>query len=158
MLPTHKEQSPVPQVFKAQRRVEFAETDMAGIVHFANFFRYMEMTEHALFRSVGLSVSMHIEDAEIGWPRVSASCDYKSPLRFEQEFEVHLQISEIRRRAVVYQHRFVRIENNQEIEIAVGTVTAVCAVRNPETGTLRSIEIPPMVLQRLAAFAPPTGE
>jgi acyl-CoA thioester hydrolase len=28
--------------FKLTRRVEFAETDMAGIVHFSNFFRYME--------------------------------------------------------------------------------------------------------------------
>ena len=28
--------------FKVQRRVEFSETDMAGIVHYANFFRYME--------------------------------------------------------------------------------------------------------------------
>ena len=31
--------------FHNQHRVEFAETDMAGIVHFSNFFRYMEMAE-----------------------------------------------------------------------------------------------------------------
>ena len=28
--------------FRTTRMVEFSETDMAGIVHFANFFRYME--------------------------------------------------------------------------------------------------------------------
>ena len=43
----------MPYEFKHIRRVEFAETDMAGIVHFSNFFRMMEATEHAFFRSLG---------------------------------------------------------------------------------------------------------
>ena len=42
--------------FTHQRQVEFAETDMAGIVHFANFFRWMESAEHAFLRSLGHSV------------------------------------------------------------------------------------------------------
>ena len=42
--------------FKVRRRVEFSETDMAGIVHYSNFFRYMEAAEHAFFRSLGLSI------------------------------------------------------------------------------------------------------
>lgn len=40
--------------FQTSRRVEFCDTDMAGIVHFANFFRYMEAAEHELFRNLGL--------------------------------------------------------------------------------------------------------
>ena len=35
---------------RLQRRVEFSETDAAGIVHFSNFFRYMEGAEHAFLR------------------------------------------------------------------------------------------------------------
>ena len=31
--------------FRQTRRVQFAETDLAGIVHFSNFFRYMEEAE-----------------------------------------------------------------------------------------------------------------
>ena len=38
--------------FEIQRHVEFYETDMAGIVHFSNFFRYMETCEHAFVRSL----------------------------------------------------------------------------------------------------------
>ena len=45
--------------YKMTRRIEFAETDMAGIVHFSNFFRMMEATEHAFFRSLGLSIHAH---------------------------------------------------------------------------------------------------
>ena len=53
--------------FTITRRVEFSETDAGGIVHFTNFFRYMEYAEHAFFRSLGRSIA----DAEldIGWPR-----------------------------------------------------------------------------------------
>ena len=29
----------------AYRKVEFSETDMAGLVHFSNYFRYMEIAE-----------------------------------------------------------------------------------------------------------------
>ncbi|MFM8187245.1 MAG: acyl-CoA thioesterase [Pirellula sp.] len=43
-------------IFSWNRRVEFAETDAAGIVHFSSFFLYMEQAEHALFRSLGLSI------------------------------------------------------------------------------------------------------
>ena len=42
--------------FKLTRHVDFAETDMAGIMHFSNFFRFMEATETAFFRSLSLSI------------------------------------------------------------------------------------------------------
>ena len=44
------------QVFKTERRVEFRDTDAAGIVHFSVFFAYMEQAEHEFLRSLGLSV------------------------------------------------------------------------------------------------------
>src|SRR5260221_14772436 len=46
----------MPYEFKHTRRVEFSDTDMAGIMHFSNFFRFMEATETAFMRSLGLSV------------------------------------------------------------------------------------------------------
>ena len=72
--------------FRLQRHVQFYETDAAGIVHFSNYFRYMEEAEHALWRSAGLSISA--SGSEIGWPRVNVSFEYTRPLRFEDEFEL----------------------------------------------------------------------
>ena len=96
----------MPSEFKLTRRVEFAETDMAGIVHFSNFFRMMESTEHAFFRSLGFTIHGHENGATIGWPRVSASCDYRAPLRFEEEVEIHLIVAEVRSRSIRYQFIF----------------------------------------------------
>ena len=55
--------------YRLKRRVQFYETDMAGIVHFSWFFRYMEEAEHALWRAAGLSIAP--PDSAIGWPRVN---------------------------------------------------------------------------------------
>ena len=78
--------------FKFKRRVEFADTDMAGIMHFSNFFRYMEMAEHAFYRSLGVSAHVAGPNRTVGWPRIMAHCDYQHPLRFEDEVEVHLRV------------------------------------------------------------------
>ena len=75
--------------YRLTRRVQFYETDAAGIVHFSCYFRYMEEAEHALWRAAGLSI--HADDSDIGWPRVRASCDFHRALRFEQEFEVTIR-------------------------------------------------------------------
>ena len=44
-----------PPGFRYSRRVQFSETDLAGIAHFSAFFRFMEEAEHALWRAAGLS-------------------------------------------------------------------------------------------------------
>ena len=72
-------------VFQTQRRVEFRDTDAAGIVHFSVFFAYMEEAEHEFLRSIGLGVMMEIDGARISWPRVKAECNYRNAVRFEEE-------------------------------------------------------------------------
>src|SRR4030095_13205131 len=90
----------MPSEYRFRRRVQFYETDAAGIVHFSWFFRYMEEAEHALWREAGLSI--HPGQSEIGWARVATSFEFKRPLRFEDEFEVHLRVAEITRRTIRY--------------------------------------------------------
>ena len=130
----------MPHEFKLTRRIEFAETDMAGIVHFANFFRMMEATEHAFFRSLGLSIHSHEAGATTGWPRVSATCDYRAPLRFEEEVEIHLLVAEVRSRAIRYDFVFRKAADGAEV--ARGEIVAVCAGVEQATGKLVAIPIP----------------
>ena len=127
--------------FKATRRVEFSETDMAGIVHFSNFFRFMETVECAFYRSIGYSVIFPDQERAIGLPRVHASCDYFRPLRFEDVVEMHLLVRKKSRRTITYQIRFRRIEPGPVEEVAVGSVTAVC-VQKVESGQMRAVPLP----------------
>lgn len=131
----------MPYEFTLSHRVEFAETDMAGIVHFANYYRMMENTEHAFFRSLGFTVHGR-EAATICWPRVNAACDFFKPLRFEEVVEIQLIVADVRTRSIRYAFRFWKDEDGQRIEAARGNVTAVCAMVNQATRKLGAVEIP----------------
>ena len=126
------------------RRVQFHETDAAGIVHFSAFFRYMEEAEHALWRAAGLSI--HPEGTEVGWPRLSASFEYHRPLRFEDEFEIVMQVAAIERSTISYVCRLSRGGD----AIATGRLTIVCVSRRP-AAPLKAISIPPDIAARFRA-------
>ena len=112
--------------FKATRRVEFSETDMAGIMHYSNFFRFMETAEHAFFRSLGFSIMTGNVDPPVGWPRVHAECDYKAPLRFEDEVEINLLVREKKSKALSYLFKFIKLNGGPPTEVARGGLTVVC--------------------------------
>ena len=139
----------MPREFKMTRRIEFAETDMAGIVHFANYFRMMEETEHAFFRSLGFSIHEEFDGQTIGWPRVSASCDFAGPLRFEEEVEIHLLVAEVRTRSMRYEFVFRRLPDG--LEVARGAVATVCATVDRLTGKLAAMPIPERIRERLTS-------
>src|SRR5437016_11329954 len=100
----------MPSEFKVVRRVEFVDTDMAGIMHFANFFRFMEAAEHEFVRSLGLSINIELEGRRITFPRVHASCDYKAPLRFEDEVEIAVRVRERRAKSIAYDFTFRKLD------------------------------------------------
>lgn len=133
--------------FKITRRVEFAETDMAGIVHFSNYFRMMEFAEHAFFRSLGSSIHAHDGERVVGWPRASVSCDYLRPLRFEDEVEIQLLVAEVRSRSIRYVFVFRKVSDG--LEVARGRMVAVCATI--KDGQLVSVTIPEGLREQLSA-------
>lgn len=134
--------------FSMTRRVQFAETDMAGIMHFANYFRYMEEVEHAFFRSVGLSVSMQHDGLHVGWPRASTSCEFFGPIRFEEEVELKLRVTRLGEKSFNYEVDFLL--NGRRL--ALGKTTSVCCTVEPG-GQMRSIPIPQALREKLTSPA-----
>jgi YbgC/YbaW family acyl-CoA thioester hydrolase len=133
--------------FKATRRVEFSDTDLAGIMHYANFFRFMETAEHGFYRSLGFSVVMPETDPRLGWPRVHAECDFRKPLRFEDLVEIHLLVAEKRTKAISYQFRFRKLNEEPVIEVARGLLTIVCVAH--QAGKMSSVPIPLEIANRI---------
>jgi YbgC/YbaW family acyl-CoA thioester hydrolase len=141
--------------FVHTRRVEFAETDMAGIVHFAQFCRYMEAAEHAFFRSLGFSVHGAFDGQLLGWPRVAVSCEYQAPLRFEDEFDVELHVTQIKARSLVCEYVFRKrvVGEGDNAIVARGTMTTVCAAMDERSGEMKAVAIPPALARRIGAAA-----
>ncbi len=124
--------------FIYHRRVQFPETDASGIVHFTNFFKYIEEAEHALWRAAGRSIAAH--NAEIGWPRVAASFEFKKALRFEDEFDVHIKVAEKTRKTIRYS---AQLKKDGEVH-ATGSLTIICVRRAPGEPP-RARDIPPEI-------------
>jgi YbgC/YbaW family acyl-CoA thioester hydrolase len=139
--------------YKVTRRVEFSDTDMAGIMHFSNFFRFMETAEHAFFRSLGYSVVLSRSGFGLHLPRVHAQCDYVAPLRFEDEVQIHLLVQKKGRRSLTYQFQFHRLNGSEPQEVARGRLTVVCTAPR-EDGTFKAVALPKLIAERIQQ-APP---
>ena len=130
--------------FMTCKRVEFCDTDMAGMMHFSNFFRFMEFAEQEFRRSRGLSVAWVEGVGHFGFPRVSASCDYVKPARFEQILDIAVTIEKIGTKSITFGFSFT----NEGEEIARGVMTSVCCLVG-SAGAINSVSIPPQIRKKL---------
>jgi 4-hydroxybenzoyl-CoA thioesterase/acyl-CoA thioester hydrolase len=138
----------MPTPFHATRFVEFSDTDMAGIVHFSAFFRYMEAAEHQLLRSLGFSVYSEVDGDVITFPRVAASCEFRSPARCEDTLDIDVTVCRVGTKSVTYGFHF----SQHGRDVATGEITSVCC-RIPHGQPPVSIPIPDAVATKLRELA-----
>ncbi len=144
-----KRRTPMPVIYRAQRLVEFRDTDAAGIAHFSNFFIYMEQAEHELLRHLGLSVVMQDDEGTISWPRVAARCDYQSSVKFEDLLDIEVTMARVGHKSVTYEFNFTCGGR----PVALGQTTSVCCRFKPD-GTPWSIPIPEWISAKLTGTQP----
>ncbi len=137
-------------VFRHERRVEFRDTDAAGIAHFTSLIAYMEEAEHAFLRHLGLSVSMPDPEGEISWPRVAVETSFSSAVRFEEVVDVQVRIVRLGQKSVTYGFSL----STSDRSIAVGSITAVCCLIRPNRRP-ESIVIPDRLREPLALWTQP---
>ncbi len=131
--------------FRVSRIVEFGDTDMAGIMYFANFFRFMEVAETDFLQARGLSVSWRADGVKWGFPRVSVGCDFQNPARFQDVLTIAVTVERIGAKSVSYRFDFT---NQHGEPVAVGRITTVFC-REPEPGKLESVEMPAEVRAKI---------
>jgi len=130
--------------FNTQRKIEFVDTDLGGIVHFSRYFVFMETAEHEFLNALGTSVVLEIEGRSIGWPRVSVSCDYRSPARFGDTLQIHLRVLRKGKSSMSYEIRF----SCGDRDVARGRSTAVCCELAPGE-KIKPIPIPAFIADRI---------
>ncbi len=168
-------------IFEQRRTAEFVETDLAGIVHFSNFFRWMEAAENAFLQSLGGRVVERVPEGFRGWPRVRASAKYQSPVRLGDAVCVALTVAEVKDRSVVY-HFVIYVEaaaaatassaesearpgagmggtasqlggtTAGRIKAATGELTVVYVEKPQDDAPMRPLMLPEGLRERLLAF------
>ncbi len=132
--------------FTTSRRVEFRDTDAAGMAHFSVFFVFMEQAEHELLRHLGLSVYLSDDKGPISFPRVATRCDYQRAVKFEDVLDIEVSVVRLGKKSITYECIFT----HDGRPVASGQTTTVCC-RFLEDGTPKSIPIPDWILQKLEA-------
>lgn len=138
--------------FVYRRRIEFRETDAAGIAHFSAFFAYAEEAEHALLRSEGLSVLMRDAEGPISWPRVAVKADFQGAVHFEDELDIAVTVVRLGTKSVTYQFQCTHAGR----QVATIEITAVCcrlfAGQSP-----KGIRIPVEIAEKLRTHLTSVG-
>ncbi|HRF02228.1 MAG TPA: thioesterase family protein [Pirellulaceae bacterium] len=134
----------MPQTFLNRRRVEFADTDLAGFVHFSHYLRYMEETEYAFLRSLGLDVILDDERGKLGFPRYESLCRYLSPARYGQTVDVTLTVEKNDGKLITYGFGL----KVGERPVAEGRLVVVCC-RFPADREPFAIPVPDRVLDAI---------
>jgi YbgC/YbaW family acyl-CoA thioester hydrolase len=137
--------------FRHRRLVEFADTDLAGIVHFANFLRYVESAEHAFFRSLGFSIHSSDGSRHEGWPRIEVACKYHRPARFQETIEVRLRLTELRTTSLTYAFAIHSSDAPGEPLLAAGTFGIIHVELDTATREIRKTPIPAALRAKLEA-------
>jgi len=132
--------------FRTTRRVEFADADMGGIVHFARYLVFMETAEHEFLRSLGSDAFATRDGRTIGWPRVEVSCQYLSPAHYGDVLDIHLRIARKGQSSLTYA---ITISTHSRL-VARGRMSSVCCIMNDGEG-LESISMPESLSHRIEA-------
>lgn len=131
--------------FSITRRVEFYDTDVAGIMHFANYYRFMEVAEREFYRSLGIKIHGKFPDGTTyGWPRVACSANYSAPAYYDDLIEVRITIVRRSKRSLTMAYEFYRDDQ----KLAAGEMkTAFCRV--VQLGKIESVDMPDDVIAAL---------
>lgn len=111
--------------FRCQRRIEFSETDAAGLFHFSGYFRLMEFAEAAFFRSLGWPLLQHADGLSTGFPRIRCNARFRRPLRFEDLVEIVLDIESVESNRIHYRFEFFKVTDGDNLCVAKGEMSVV---------------------------------
>ncbi len=139
--------------FQTHRRIEFRDTDAAGIAHFSALMVYFEQAEHEFLRHVGTSVMIESDaqdippEERVRWPRVHVEADFPNSVRFQDIVSINVSIARIGEKSVTYHFE---MRHGDRI-VCTGKTTAVCCLETPNG--LKSVPIPSQIRKAFEEFA-----
>jgi acyl-CoA thioester hydrolase len=92
-------------------------------------------------------VTMPTGAESLSFPRVSATCDFLRPVRFDDLLDIAIEIERVGSKSVSYAFTFT----HEGALVAKGRITAVCCRMQPGVLALEAVEIPEAIRARLLA-------
>lgn len=98
------------RTFTSRLRVQWADVDIAGILYFAAYWRFVELAEMDMFRELGFPYNSVFDDLNFWLPRVKVEGQYHAPALMDDWLQMrthleHVGASSVRWRTVVFNER-----------------------------------------------------
>ena len=126
-------------------RVYYEDTDVAGIVYYANYLKYAERARTEFLRLLGFDQSVLLDRHGIGFAVRRCEIDYRLPARLDDALEVHSRMRELGGASL----RAEQVVRRGEAELVRLRVRLACMDRAG-----RPVRMPRAVYDRLKPFFP----
>jgi acyl-CoA thioester hydrolase len=136
--------SPSDFAFAYRQQVRFGETDMQGVVYYANYLVYAEVGRFAYLRHAGLDYRRDLLDHGLDFTIASASVRYLSPLRYPDEFDVRVRVADVRHSSWRFEYLVTKADGTRCAEMETAQVVL-------DRATWRPARIPASLAERLRA-------
>ena len=94
-------------MISVREKVRFVETDMMGVVHHANYFRWFEMGRVEYMRQGGVLLLALMAEG-IVFPISDVSCQYRASARFDDQFLIETTMTDLSKVKMVFSYRILR--------------------------------------------------
>ncbi len=135
--------------FTTEVTVQWGDVDLAGVVYFPHFFRYVDIAEAEFYHSLGPTVLELEESLGIRLPRVEATCRFLKPARFCDRLSVTLEIGRLSTKTVRY---LFDVRRGDEA-IAEGHLV----IASVSIADFKAVPLPQKLRELLQPYAPPDG-
>ena len=122
-------------------RVYYEDTDLGGVVYYANYLKFMERARTELLRKLGVEQDELLRTKNLLFVITEASVKYLRPARFNDLLSVTVELYERRGSSMRFRQRVYRDDSNAEL-LCEGEIRAACL----EAGSFKPRRIPEELL------------
>jgi len=90
-----------------REKVRFVETDMMGVVHHSNYFRWFELARVEYLRQVGVLLTDMMAD-NIVFPITDVDCKYRASAKFDDYILIEAVLAEASKVKMVFTYRVIK--------------------------------------------------
>ena len=133
--------SPSAAVFSWPVRVYYEDTDLGGVVYYANYLKFMERARTEWLRALGFEQTALARDHKVVFVVSSLTIDYLRPAAFNDELTVTVELEKLGAGQIILRQEIARGAE----ALAAASVRIGCV----NTATFRPVRIPEPVAARI---------
>ena len=134
----------LPREGRHQVKVYYEDTDVAGVVFYANYLKFYERGRTEWLRSLGWEQDILI-DKGLAFAVAHVDAKYLLPARFNDKLLIKTRIASVRRTSVIFEQEVVT-DDEQQLAVNKATIRVACV----DMKTMKPAAMPDYLKEEIA--------